>query len=202
MMRQLAAMLCFASVMCVSTPSRAQETTTYTYDTLGRLTGSTISDGTQVSTSFDPAGNRTNYSVNITPPASPSFSISAPSVVTEGNALVFTVTKTSSNAAAVSVNYATANGTATAGTDYTAASGTLTFAPAETVKTISVATTDDSAVESSETVLVNLSGATGGATIAAAQATGTINDNDAATGVSLPSVRLRWSRKVMRSYSR
>jgi DsbC/DsbD-like thiol-disulfide interchange protein len=112
------------------------------------------------------------------------------------------VTKTSSNAAAVSVNYATANGTATAGTDYTAASGTLTFAPAETVKTISVATTDDSAVESSETVLVNLSGATGGATIAAAQATGTINDNDAATGVSLPSVRLRWSRKVMRSYSR
>ena len=41
------------------------------------------------------------------------------------------------------VAYATSDGTATAGADYTAASGTLTFAPGQTVKTVVVAIADD-----------------------------------------------------------
>jgi hypothetical protein len=55
------------------------------------------------------------------------------------------------------VNYATANGTAASGSDYTAASGTLIFNPGETSKTINVPITDDSIVEGNETFTVTLS---------------------------------------------
>jgi len=58
------------------------------------------------------------------------------------------------------VNYATSNGTATAPTDYTAASGTLTFAPGETSKTITITTVNDSAQEGDETVNLTLSSPT------------------------------------------
>ena len=87
----------------------------------------------------------------------------------------------------VTVNYATANGTATTA-DYTAASGTLTFAPGVTTQTITVAITDDSIFEASENFTVNLT-APLNATIADAQGVGTITDNDAAplvAGVSSP----------------
>ncbi len=57
----------------------------------------------------------------------------------------------------VSVDYATKDGTAAAGADYTAASGTLTFAPGETAKTVSVALLDDSHDEGKETFTLRLS---------------------------------------------
>ena len=56
----------------------------------------------------------------------------------------------------VTVGYTTANGTATAGTDYTASSGTLTFAPGVTTQTIAVKVTGDTAVEPDETFTVTL----------------------------------------------
>lgn len=94
----------------------------------------------------------------------------------------FAVTLSHAFSHTVTVNYATANDTgganpATAGTDYTATSGTLTFNPGETVQTISVpvlADADNS--ETAETFLVNISGATNGV-ITDAQAVGTINPN-------------------------
>ena len=55
------------------------------------------------------------------------------------------------------MNYATANGTATAGSDYTATSGTLTFNPGVTSQTISVPIINDTAVEGNETFTVTLS---------------------------------------------
>ena len=62
--------------------------------------------------------------------------------VTEGNtgavAAVFTVTPSVASSQKITVAYATANGSATAGSDYQTGSGTLTFAPGETSKTISV----------------------------------------------------------------
>src|SRR5439155_25685636 len=57
----------------------------------------------------------------------------------------------------VTVDYASANGTSTAGSDYTAVSGTLSFAPGETAKTISVPITDDATAEGQESVFLNLS---------------------------------------------
>ncbi len=162
-------------------PSSAQETITYTYDSLGRLVTSSVSggpnNGTQTGTTFDPADNRATYAVT-NAPAPSSFAIGNATAVTEGGTLTFTVTRTGSTAGTNAVNFATANGTATAGSDYTAQSGTLTFAPGETSKPIQIQTTPDTTVESAETVLVNLSSPTGGATITTAQGTGTINDDD------------------------
>ena len=71
------------------------------------------------------------------------------------------------------MDYASTDGTATAGTDYAAASGTLTFAAGETSKTISVATHHDAATETDETFTLTLSNAAG-ATLGDAEATGTV----------------------------
>ncbi len=77
----------------------------------------------------------------------------------------------------VTVDYATADGSATAGEDYTAASGTLTFTAGERVKTVSVAILDDSHDEGEETFTLSLSNATG-AHIGDGEATGTIVNTD------------------------
>jgi hypothetical protein len=103
--------------------------------------------------------------------------------VTEGNApgqsCVFPLTLTGPSGSVVSVNYATANGTATAGSDYTAATGTVTF-PALTTgpQTVNVAILGDTSVEGDETFVLNLSGAVG-ATLPDTQGQGTILDDDA-----------------------
>ena len=77
----------------------------------------------------------------------------------------------------VTVNFATANGTATAGTDYTATSGTLTFAPGTTTLNVTVSVTGDTTVEADETFFVNLS-APVGAVIGDGQGQGTIVNDD------------------------
>jgi hypothetical protein len=82
----------------------------------------------------------------------------------------------------VSVDYATSNATATAGSDYTASSGTLTFGPGESTKSFTVPVTTDSTHEADETFQVALSGPTGGASLGSpAGATVTIADDDKAT---------------------
>jgi Ca2+-binding RTX toxin-like protein len=112
--------------------------------------------------------------------------------VTEGNNgtvnLVFTVTRSGDTSGASTVLYATANGTATSGEDYTAGNGTLSFAVGETTQTVTVVVAGDEVVEGNETVLVNLSGATG-ATITTAQGTGTITNDDFAAGV-IPTISI------------
>ena len=89
----------------------------------------------------------------------------------------FTVTLNRAVSVAVTVDYATADGTATAGADYTAASGTLTFAPGETVKTVAVAVLDDTHDDAGETVTLRLSNASGGR-VTDGEATGTITNRD------------------------
>jgi YD repeat-containing protein len=106
----------------------------------------------------------------------PSFSINN-KTVSEGGTLSFTVTKTGATAKTHAVNYATANGTATTA-DYTAKSGTLTFTSGQTGKTVSVSTTEETTWELNETMAVNLSSATAGATISDSQEIGTINNDD------------------------
>jgi hypothetical protein len=81
----------------------------------------------------------------------------------------------------VSVDYATSDGTATAGSDYGAAAGTLTFGPGETSKSFTVPVKSDSVHEGDEALQVVLSNAAGGASLGSpAGATVTIADDDAA----------------------
>jgi glucose/arabinose dehydrogenase len=104
--------------------------------------------------------------------------------VTEGNSGTrnagFTVTRSGSTSAAVTVSYATANGTASAGSDYVATAGSLTIAAGSTTGTITVAINGDTAVEANETFFVNLSSPSG-ATLARAQGQGTITNDDSST---------------------
>ena len=110
----------------------------------------------------------------------PSLSINDVSVI-EGNAgtvnAVFTVTLNNASGQTVSVNYATADGTATQPADYTNTSGTLTFTPGQTTRTITVPVIGETIPEANETFFVNLSGATN-ATIADNQGVGTITNDD------------------------
>ena len=74
-----------------------------------------------------------------------------------GAVLAFEVILDSTSQSEVSVDYATRDGTATAGQDYTETSGTLTFAPGETVRTVEVPVRPDTRMEDLETVWLDLS---------------------------------------------
>ena len=95
-----------------------------------------------------------------------------------GPLLTFTVRLSRAATKAVTVRYATGGGTATAGKDYVAASGTVTFAPGQLVKSVSVRLKADALKELDESLFLTLSNATGGVTIAVAKATGTIVNDD------------------------
>ena len=91
----------------------------------------------------------------------------------------FTVTLSKQRFTATTVDYATSNGTATAGSDYTLTSGTLSFGPLETSKTVSVPVLDDAVDEGSETMSLTLSNPSPSSVkLAAARATGTITNSD------------------------
>ena len=109
----------------------------------------------------------------------PALSVSDASA-TEGKAVEFTVSLSEETTRQVTVEYATSGGTATSGTDFTAASGTLAFAASETSKTVSVATTDDSDDEGDETFTLTLS-SPAHATLGDGAGTGEIIDNDVST---------------------
>lgn len=109
--------------------------------------------------------------------AAPAFAINNVTAE-EGLNLTFTVTKSGTTALTHNVNYATANSTAVAPSDYVAKSGTLSFAPAETSKTVTVTGVEDSAVEPTENFRMNLSSATNGATISDSQGVGYITNDD------------------------
>ena len=133
----------------------------------------------------------TNYKLNgqssggTTPaPALPTLSVGSPKVA-EGNiggtnTLDFVVTLSAASTQTVTVNYATAAGTASEGSDYAKATGTLTFLPGETSKTVKVAVIGDTVVEGDETLTLKLSSPVG-ATLKADTGTGTITNDDAAT---------------------
>jgi hypothetical protein len=99
----------------------------------------------------------------------------------------FTVTLSGASAQTVTVNFATAPNTAAAGVDYTSTSGSLSFSPGATTRTVSVTVLGDTLDEDDETYFVNLSGATN-ATIATAQGVGTIDDNDGTPSLSIANV--------------
>lgn len=115
-----------------------------------------------------------------TPPPTPSLSISDVTQV-EGNSgtanFVFNVSLSAASTSPVTVKYATSNGTAAVGSDYTATSGTLTIPAGQTKGQVVVPVLGDTTTEANETFAVTLSSPVG-ATIARATATGTIANDD------------------------
>jgi disulfide oxidoreductase YuzD len=122
--------------------------------------------------------------------AQPTISINDVTV-TEGNtgtvAATFTVTLSNASSQTITMNYATADGTAAANGDYASASGTVTFTPNQLTQSVSITVNGDTALESNETFTVNLSGATN-ATIADNQGAGTINNDDGQPTISINDV--------------
>jgi hypothetical protein len=121
----------------------------------------------------------------------PTLAISDVSTL-EGNtgthAITFTVSVSAASTQPITVAYATAGGTATAGSDYEAQTGTLTFAPGETTKIINVAVIGDRLPEPNETFSVNLT-SPNNATIIDGQGLGTIVDDE--PRVSISDVRMK-----------
>ena len=123
-------------------------------------------------------GRRLSGAVALTVPGPAALSV-ADARVREGAdaTLAFAVSLSRAASGPVTVDYATSDGTAEAGSDYTAASGTLDFTAGETSKTVSVAVLDDAHDEGEETLTLVLSNPTG-ARIADGEATGTIENSD------------------------
>ena len=145
---------------------------------------STYSTASTERTGVDGAGGLNDYVTT-----NPSVSINDVSV-TEGDSgtatMTFTVSRSGASSSPVAVNYATANGTATAASDYVAASGTVTIPVGQSSQTLSLSILGDTLFESNESLLVNLSAA-GNATISDNQGVGTITDDDSAASIAIVS---------------
>lgn len=122
-------------------------------------------------------------------PGSLRFSLSTYAVNEGAGPATVTVQRTAGDEGPISVQYTATAGSATAGQDFAASSGTLSWADNDGgAKTFTVPITNDGIAEPSETIQLALAGPTGGATLDNAQktATLTITDNDAATCIGGP----------------
>ena len=125
-----------------------------------------------------PDGRKLAYAISHRINGPPGISVADANVEEgPGAVLSFAVSLSRRIGRTITVDYATSDGTATAGTDYTATSGTLTFAPGENSATIEVPVIDDAHDEGDETLTLVLSNASG-AYIADDKATGTIKNSD------------------------
>ena len=145
-------------------------------DTLELNGGAIASQATSAAAALGHAGldHDPAHKVDHAPAPPPTLSV-ADARAEEGGTLVFTVRLSEASDASVTVDYATADGTALAGQDYTAGSGTLTFAAGELEQTIQVAALTDRTDEGDETFTVSLSNPSG-ATLADGEATGTVEN--------------------------
>lgn len=109
-------------------------------------------------TATDPNGNTSEFSASNGAGATGSvhFIVSSLSVIEDVGSMTVLVRRSGGSSGSLSVQYATANGTATAGQDYTSASGTLTFGAGETTKTIQIPIANDVPTEPDETFTVAL----------------------------------------------
>ncbi len=112
-------------------------------------------------------------------------------MVLEGNSgttnAVFTITLAPTSTLPITVHYQTQDGTAIAGSDYVSQTGTLTFNPGETTKTLPIAVSGDTADESNETFTLNLDTPIN-ADLIDAQGVGTIVDDDALPSLTISDV--------------
>jgi uncharacterized repeat protein (TIGR01451 family) len=157
---------------------------TITLTVVPTIAGTTLTNVATVSRAEADNYSGNNLATTMTPVTTPTISI-ADAAVVEGNLgttnMIFAVTLAAPSTQTITVNYATSDGSATAGSDYVATNGTLTFPSGITNGTISVAVIGDVLVETNETFLVNLSNPVNG-TLGRTPATGTIINDDGFPG--------------------
>lgn len=194
-----ASVLTIALTVASPEAASAGETINYTYDSLGRLVAAkstgTVNNGEVASYCYDGTGNRifaetvdTGIVVDCSsvpappspPPPPPAISVGT-SLAIEGGTVTFVVSMNAPYNQSVSVAYATAPASALTN-DFYMKSGTITFSPGQTSRSVAVATKEDSEDESRESFNLNLSNPTGGTTIYDGQARGWIEDDDTAGG--------------------
>ena len=146
------------TVTVQTTDDTEQESTERFTVVLSRPENATVQTGTGTATITDNDGAPPPPP----PPPPPPLEVSIGDArADEGEVAEFEVRLSVASAQAVTVGYATKDGTALAGTDYTMTSGTLTFGVGTTVKTVEVRTTEDELKESDEGFTVELSGPSG-----------------------------------------
>ena len=146
-----------------------EETETFTV-TLSSPSGATLEDDTGAGTIADDDGGGGGGAV-------PTLTIADAAPAAEGGTAEFVVTLSAASGQAVTVAFATADGTAKADSDYTRTTGTLRFEPGDTRRIVEVPVLDDEVLEQAENFSVELSEPVG-ATLADGSGTGTITDND------------------------
>ena len=158
-------------------------TETFTVDLGSPTGGATLLDGTGTGTITDDDNP-------------PNITIDDPTQGEGTTPMTFTVSLSAPSAKTVTVNWATASGTATSGSDFTGASNTVTFTPGDTSEPIAIAITDDGLDEPTETFTVALSGASNAGSVDPS-ATGTITDDDDPPSVSIGNASLTESNGTM-----
>ncbi len=148
-----------------------------------RWTPATTGTCTAVFSASDPNDGATTVTVTFTVvpenPGTLSFASDAFRFRESGGAATLTVVRRYGSVGPVGVSWATANSSARAGTDYTATTGTLSFADGETAKTFAVPLLDNAAAQTNRAFTVALSSPTGGALLGSPSAcTVTIVDDD------------------------
>lgn len=151
------------SISVPTTEDSTPESTETMTLTISNVVGATVADGTATGTILD---DDTASALSV-----------ADSSAVEGKAVEFTVSLNHASGLEVKAEWATSDGTAKAGSDYTASSGVVTIPAGSTTAKFSVPTIDDSIDEVNETFNVTLS-SPHNATIADGTAVGTIIDND------------------------
>ena len=137
------------------------------------------------STATDPSNNTSEFSACQL--VIPTFTINDVSVGEANGPASFTVTLAPPSVQAVTVHFATADGTATAPADYASSSGTKTFNPGVTTQTVSVPIVNDTLHENNESFVVNLTSPVN-AVIGDNQGQGTIVDDDPPPSISINDV--------------
>jgi Calx-beta domain len=145
-----------------------------------------VTSGTTTTLTSDPAGQdavvQDDFIYGEPLAGKVAFHVAAQRVDEDAGTAALTVTRTGANAGTATVAYATADGSAKAGNDYTAKTGTVTFGPGETSKQVTIAIAADTIKEGDESFAVTLSNATGAALGAPRTDTVTIQDRTIAHG--------------------
>ncbi|QSV64486.1 MAG: hypothetical protein HEQ26_18790 [Dolichospermum sp. DL01] len=179
------------SVTFAAGSSTAIVTVTPTNDTIFEATETailTLATGTGYTVSTTNTAATVNIADN---DLQPTINLSANQTIVEGNTnpqnVSYTVTLSNASTQAITVQYATANGTAIAGSDYTSTTGTLTFNPGIITQVINIPILNDSLNEANETFTLNLTTATNATLGTAKTATTTITDTlSASVTTTLP----------------